>query len=139
MKLRHALLTAALAATLLAGGAGATAHEQNGLIAFSRERTFVLNRPVRREIWVANPDGTGLRRLTTAPPNVRDLEPHWGPNGSRLVFDRCTPLNGDANTDHCTIWTVNADGSGKRRLSPACRESTAAPCPVDGGGGGAVY
>ena len=123
-------LTAGVAATLADATAATSA---NGLIAFSRYRTFVPGKtPDWREIWVANPDGSGLRRLTHVPPNVFDLEPGWSPDGSRLVFDRCTPVNGVANTDHCTVWTVNADGSGQHRLSPPCRESTASPCPVDG-------
>src|SRR5215471_19366181 len=125
-------VTGGLAATL----AGATGPASNGLIAFSRYRTFVLNRPVRREIWVSNPDGSGLRRLTRVKPNYVDVDPGWAPDGSRLVFSRCVPVKGVSNTDDCQIWMVNADGSGQHRLSPACRARTATACPFDGG---AVY
>ncbi len=138
----------ALAATIALllpaiGAAERLAHSaapgRSGLVAFSRYRTFVANRPVRREIWVANPDGSGLRRLTHVAPNYVDVNPDWAPDGSRLVFNRCAPVNGEANTDNCTIWTVKRDGSGQQRLSPACKQRAANPCPVDGGGGGPQY
>jgi len=129
------VLAAGVAAGLAATLAGATAPGANGPIAFSRYRTFVLNRPVRREIWVANPDGSGLHRLTRVKPNYVDEYPNWAPDGSRLVFTRCAPRSDAAPAwaaDPCTIWTVNADGTGQRMLTPRCRAGTASPCPVDG-------
>jgi len=79
-------LAAALVAILTGVGTQAA---QNGQIGFSRYR--FTNSPLREEIWIANPDGTGLKQLTQAPPNFLDSRPDWAPNGSRLVFTRCAP------------------------------------------------
>jgi TolB protein len=138
MKLRLAICAVAVAATLLAGGAAtsadATAHTQNGLIAFSRYRTFVLDRPVRREIWVAKPDGSGLRQVTHVKPNYADFGAKWAPDGSRLVFTRCTRAPDEGR---CTIWSVESAGTGQQMLSRACRAKAATVrCPDDEG---AVY
>ncbi len=53
------------------------------------------------DIWVVNPDGTGLTNLTNTP-DVAEFDPVWSPDGSRISFTR------DAD-----IWVMNADGSGQ--------------------------
>jgi len=123
-------LAAILAPTLMAQAAP---RRHNGLIAFSRFR--YVDSPVRREIWVANADGSGQRQLTHVGPNYRDSNPDWAPDGSRLVFTRCAPRNGVPGDGRCTIWSVKADGSGLQLLSHACPNpaSVGPKCPADSG------
>src|SRR5690242_18840871 len=96
------VLGAAAAGLAMAMGQ-ANAQPTNGLIAFARYR--FVNSPLRREIWVANPDGTGQRRLTHVRPNYLDSNPVWAPDGSRILFTRCAPRNGVASDGRCTIWS----------------------------------
>ena len=68
------------------------------------------------EIYVVNPDGTGLRRLTfnltpdSLFSNRNDMGPNWSPDGSRIVFasGRPGPLN---------IYSMDADGGDVVRLT----------------------
>jgi Tol biopolymer transport system component len=62
----------------------------------------------KREIWVANPDGTGLVNVSNSPAD--DLRPSWAPDGKRILFES----NRSGNFD---IWVVNADGSGLKNLT----------------------
>jgi YVTN family beta-propeller protein len=69
---------------------------------------FVSNRDGPWNIYVMNPDGTNLTRLTTAVANNSD--PDWSPDGSKIAFwsDR------DGNYE---IYVMNADGSDQKRLT----------------------
>jgi TolB protein len=64
------------------------------------------------EIFTMNPDGTGVRRLTSHQPTdtVTDAAPEWSPNGKRIAFQS----NRDGDDD---IWVMNADGSGLAQLT----------------------
>jgi TolB protein len=62
------------------------------------------------DIHVRNADGSNLVRLTTTP--EFESWPRWSPDGGRLVFSR-------AIGDQVTIFTINADGTGEARLTPA--------------------
>jgi Tol biopolymer transport system component len=64
----------------------------------------------RSEIWVINPDGSGLHRLGT----VDGQGPDWSPDGSKIVYFNYVDGGGD-------IWSMNADGSDPVQLtdSPA--------------------
>jgi TolB protein len=116
--LRLAAAAAGLASLLVCAAASATPPGRNGEIAFSRYR--FVNSPQREEIWVAQADGSGARRLTTAPANYLDSAPDWSPDHTTIVFNRCAPLHGKVDEGRCTIWTVSSSGSGLRQLSP-CR------------------
>jgi tricorn protease-like protein len=59
------------------------------------------------DIYVANVDGSALRRLTTAP--ELDDQPAWSPDGRRIVFRSRRAGDWD-------IWIMNADGSGQMNL-----------------------
>ena len=99
---------AATAATL----AHATTPGKNGLVAFTRYR--LQNAPTWSEIFVARPDGSGVRRVSHSTVAVEDDQAHWSPDGSWIVFDRCT------SSGPCSLWLVRPDGTGQRRLSPTC-------------------
>jgi TolB protein len=55
-------------------------------------------------IFLANVDGTGVRRLTR---NSDDRQPNWSPTGHRIVFQRRRGEVWDA-------WTIQPDGTGLR-------------------------
>lgn len=55
-----------------------------------------------------NADGTGVRRLTRGP--GIDYIPVWSPNGRKIAF-----LGGSFGARE--VWVMNADGSGKRKLT----------------------
>lgn len=128
MNRRNIVLAAAVAALasigIFAALAYATPPGDNGLIAYSRYR-FIDN-PLRMEIWVSKPDGSGRRRITNVGPNYVDHDPAWAPDGSRILFTRCAPHDG-----RCTIWSVNADGSQAHMVSRACNQKVSAACPDD--------
>lgn len=69
------------------------------------------------QLFLANPDGTGLRELATLPGNVAYLS--WSPDDRRLSF---TVL-----TEQQTLWEVGADGRGLRQR-PLNWSGTATEC-----------
>jgi len=84
---------------------------------------FVSNASMDDEIWVANRDGSGLRRLTETNEayNAREIgkdtfipevngHPSWSPDGSKIVF-------WSNRTRHRQIWVMDADGSNAHSLS----------------------
>ena len=60
------------------------------------------------DVWVANADGTGARRLTTTP--ALDVSPTWSPDGTRIAF-----VSDRSGTPQ--LFVMNADGSEQRRLT----------------------
>jgi dipeptidyl aminopeptidase/acylaminoacyl peptidase len=59
-------------------------------------------------IYVIDPGGTGLRRLTTDSAN--NEQPRWSPDGKRVVFS-------SDRAGHLDLYLMNADGSGQTRLT----------------------
>jgi TolB protein len=85
-----------------------------------RRIAFVSDRDVRcrGEIYVMNADGRRLRRLTRN--GLADTLPMWSPNGARIAFLRFSvppACGGWASDPGPTVWVMNADGSGQRRLA----------------------
>jgi len=64
---------------------------------------FVSRRSGDEEIYVARADGSRPQRLTRSP--GPDLSPAWSPDGKQLAWSRDRE-----------IWTMRADGGGKRRV-----------------------
>ena len=77
-------------------------------------------------IYLTDADGSHVTLLYAGPLGSGPGKPSWSPYGRKLVFFN-TP--GSAGGFSAEVWTMNADGSGKKRLyaSACCVESWAAP------------
>jgi TolB protein len=72
------------------------------------------------ELYVVNPDGTGLRRLTDdAWREAEDLAPAWSADGRMIAFvsRRTRDVPSDDASRAEEIYVVRADGTGLRRLT----------------------
>jgi Tol biopolymer transport system component len=112
-------LVLSVAFGLVVALAGTATPRKNGMIAFTRYR--LQNKPLRSEIFVANPDGSGVRKVSHSPTAREDDQARWSPDGKWIVFDRCTPVTA------CSVWLVRADGSGQYRLSADCPSNAQSP------------
>ena len=72
-------------------------------------------------LWAVRTDGTGLRRL------VRGNQPHWTPDGRRIVFQRIGPY-GQRNS----IASMRPDGTGFRRVHPSAGDDQFRDLAPDG-------
>lgn len=71
----------------------------------------------RGAVWVMNADGSQKMKLTGDLPATETAgAPAWSADGSRIAF--ITTWSGDPGWGS-TLWIMNADGSGKRRLIAA--------------------
>jgi Tol biopolymer transport system component len=105
-----AAATAGVAA-LASMSAGAAEPGTNGQIAFHR---FYGRSGVTAGIFVMNPDGTGVRQLTSPAFRTQDESPDFSPDGSNLVY-----THRDSHS-HGTVWRVSVNGGGSRRVDPRC-------------------
>ncbi len=106
----RALAAAALA--IIAAGCGGG--HRSSLIAFSRGDPFSFG----EQIYVMSEDGGHLRDLS--PGTESEALPAWSPDGRRIAFSRVRwrddPVTGLAPIS-LELWVMNADGSGRRRLT----------------------
>jgi len=79
--------------TIAGGGLDASPHGERVL--FSRDRS----------IWVAEFDGSGLRRLTAPASNQSDFRPAWAPTGNNYAFVR----DSDGLTNELWVGQTNGD------------------------------
>jgi dipeptidyl aminopeptidase/acylaminoacyl peptidase len=74
---------------------------------------FVSERDGNSEIYLIDPDGSGLVRLTDNP--ATDMEPAWSPDGKRIAF---TSNRADRGANYSfDIYVMDADGSNIVRLT----------------------
>jgi Tol biopolymer transport system component len=64
----------------------------------------------KRNIWVMQADGQGLRRLTDFAGTASETAPAWSPRGDRIAY----ASERDGNSE---IYVAGADGTGNRRLT----------------------
>ena len=62
------------------------------------------------EIYIMDADGQNMKRLTKTAGSESNLQ--WIENGEKIAF-----LRHDKDTDAVQIFSINADGSGEKRLS----------------------
>jgi Tol biopolymer transport system component len=74
------------------------------------------------QAWVVHPDGSGLKRVTTAVNRDFFVTPVWSPDGTKLVLNKIDRNN------QASVWTINLDGSGLLKLA-----DTPAPSILDWG------
>ncbi|MCU0294188.1 MAG: hypothetical protein MUF10_19755 [Thermoanaerobaculaceae bacterium] len=82
-----------------------------GTIAFTKNLASYAQEPPDYDICVVNTDGTGLKTLAGG--KSCQIYPRWSPDGKKIVYYQSRP--GDQNPQH--VWVMNADGSGKVRLT----------------------
>lgn len=85
-------------------------------IAFQHIETTVRT-GTDHDVWTMNADGSGLRTLTADDGRSDQGSPDWSPDGSKIAYDD-NALEQTGQTCLGTgIFTMNADGSGKTRLT----------------------
>jgi TolB protein len=103
-----ALAAAAAAAGLAPAAALATTTGTIGQIAFRR---YLGPDRTKGAIFVAAPDGSGERQLTTPPANTSDDYPDVASDGSFVAFQRCGRS--------CHLYTVRTNGTVLRMIGAA--------------------
>jgi Tol biopolymer transport system component len=104
MRIRPLLVVSALVLTGVSTASPALAmpRPENGEIAFGRFDPALGD----FSIWVANPDGTHQRPLTTVPSHISD----WSPSGNRIAYDFVDDIG-----QH--IATISPDGTFERQIT----------------------
>ena len=77
-----------------------------------KRRRYVWDFDAHMEIFEANPDGSGLQRLTNSP--GYDAEGAYSADGKHIVF--CSNRSGEKNLE---LWIMDADGKNPRQLTKA--------------------
>jgi Tol biopolymer transport system component len=68
----------------------------------------------QREVWIANPDGSGLVNLSNNA-TADDAHPTWSPDGLKVAF----ASNRATVAGHYQIFVVGVDGTGLTNLTPS--------------------
>jgi Tol biopolymer transport system component len=105
------LVAAVVSAAALAGSSYATPPGRNGRLAY-----MVQDRAGHWQVWVANSDLSGAKKLTHG--HYDSGWAVWSPNGKRLAFDSNrtdhTPSNSKRVND---VFVMRPDGSGVKKLT----------------------
>ena len=84
---------------------GANNFTIGGSLRLSTKIAFVSTREGDDGIYVMNPDGTNVVKLTTNGVAAYYDFPDWSPDGTKIAFNRLTPREGNS------IYVMNADGT----------------------------
>jgi Tol biopolymer transport system component len=103
--------------TMIQGGNDGDWSPTGNEIIFSRHVTA----DVRGSIWVVHADGSGLHEIdiqglscggsVSDPDGFGCHEPHWSPEGKKIIFAANSPATG------VNIYTANADGTGLAQVT----------------------
>ena len=92
-----------------------------------RGRAFASDRDGDFDVYVARPDGGGVRNLTRNAASSRseadDHMPAWSPDG-RLIAFVSSRDHASAGIEDLEIYVMSADGRGPRRLTDATASTT---------------
>jgi Tol biopolymer transport system component len=90
---------------------GGRATSRFGDVSFSPDaRSVVVPADSEGRLFTSRPDGSERRYLTDS---RSDDGPAWSPDGSRIAFARASDPASNA-----VVFTIGADGSGERRITP---------------------
>ncbi len=78
-------------------------------LAFARGRRGVARETV--DIYIANADGSGIRRLTHERVGVVSHHPSWSPDGRSIVY------MSNRGSDKNNLWTIGVNGRGARQVT----------------------
>jgi Tol biopolymer transport system component len=81
----------------------------NGKVAFE------TNRDGNSEIYVVNPNGSGLVRLTSN--TATDSDPAWSPDGTKIAFESNSDPRGTNPEGDMEIFVMDADGTDPVQLT----------------------
>jgi Tol biopolymer transport system component len=81
-------------------------------------------------IYVINADGTGKRQLTRG--RVDQWMPAWSPDGRKILYEQFvgSQFAGSTKPARIDLYTINPDGSGRRKLTRVRNESNHCACAV---------
>ena len=79
------------------------------------------------EVWLVNPDGSGLTQLTNNDDMMADGQPDWSPDGTQIAF---TTNRDDQDFE---IYIMNADGTSQTRLTNTAGQDLQPSWSPDGG------
>ncbi len=86
------------------------------------------------QVYVARPDGSGLKRLTAAPPGREAREPSLSAGGSHVVFASNADLVTNQNFDHnYEIFRVRRDGTELTQITRSSSGVNSRPMVSAGG------
>jgi len=121
-----ALLLTFVLAAVATGSVAANFPGRNGQITFQR-----VDADGHWQIWVANPDLTHQRQITTGPSD--NSFPAWSPDSSRIAFQshRTDPYPTD-DVEVQDIFTMRADGSDVRQITDSVGDSEKPAWSPDG-------
>ena len=87
---------------------------------------FMTARNKNRDIYLINPDGSGMERITRH--SGMDVAPKWSPTGEQILFES----DRDREPFSWDLYLMDADGSNVRRIFAKSRDRRSAVWSPDG-------